>query len=94
MTTIGIIRHGSTLWNKEGRAQGSSDIPLDEEGLLEAIKLAERLKAENWNVLYSSDLLRAKQTTEIIGNPIENIPIYFDNRLREVGGGHIEGTTE
>jgi len=94
MTTFGIIRHGSTQWNKEGRAQGSSDIPLDEDGLLEAIKLAERLSKENWDFLYSSDLLRAKQTTEIIGKKNKNIQIQYDLRLREVFGGQIEGTTE
>jgi len=94
MTTIGIIRHGSTLWNKEGRAQGSSDIPLDEEGLFEAHKLSDRLGKENWDVIFSSDLLRAKQTTEIISSYIRDVPIYYDHRLREVLGGQIEGTTE
>lgn len=46
MTTLGIIRHGSTHWNKEGRAQGNSNIPLDQAGLSEAYKLAERLATE------------------------------------------------
>ncbi|MGG0237084.1 histidine phosphatase family protein [Bacillus rhizoplanae] len=94
MTKIGIIRHGSTPWNKEGRAQGSSDISLDQDGILDAYKLAERLRKENWNFIYSSDLLRAKQTAEIIGEKITNIPIYLEPRLREAGGGQIEGTTE
>ncbi|PEZ01142.1 histidine phosphatase family protein [Bacillus sp. AFS018417] len=94
MTKIGIIRHGSTPWNKEGRAQGSSDISLDQDGILDAYKLAERLRKENWNFIYSSDLLRAKQTAEIIGEKIANIPIYLEPRLREAGGGQIEGTTE
>ncbi|MGG0187543.1 histidine phosphatase family protein [Bacillus rhizoplanae] len=94
MTKIGIIRHGSTPWNKEGRAQGSSDISLDQDGILDAYKLAERLRKENWNFIYSSDLLRAKQTAEIIGEKIANIPIYLESRLREAGGGQIEGTTE
>lgn len=47
MTRIGFIRHGSTAWNKERRAQGNSNIPLDEEGLLQARKLAERISQEN-----------------------------------------------
>ena len=33
MTTLGFVRHGVTAWNKEGRSQGNSDIPLDEEGI-------------------------------------------------------------
>lgn len=94
MTRIGIIRHGSTPWNKEGRAQGSSDISLDQAGLSEAYKLAERLRKENWDFIYSSDLLRAKQTAEIIGEKILRIPLYLEPRLREAGGGQIEGTTE
>ncbi|MFI8708457.1 histidine phosphatase family protein [Bacillus sp. NPDC077411] len=94
MTRIGIIRHGSTPWNKEGRAQGSSDISLDQAGIADAYKLAERLRKENWDFIYSSDLLRAKQTAEIIGGEISNIPLYLEARLREAGGGQIEGTTE
>lgn len=49
ITTIGLIRHGSTLWNKEGRIQGRTDNPLDEEGLLQAAELAERLSGEEWS---------------------------------------------
>lgn len=94
MTRIGIIRHGSTLWNKEGRAQGSSDISLDQAGIEGAYKLAERLRKENWDFIYSSDLLRAKQTAEIIGEKLPTIPLYLETRLREAGGGQIEGTTE
>lgn len=47
MSLIGLIRHGSTAWNKEGRAQGLADIPLDEEGINQAEALAERLSSEN-----------------------------------------------
>ncbi|WP_243522018.1 histidine phosphatase family protein [Bacillus pseudomycoides] len=94
MTTLGIIRHGSTHWNKEGRAQGNSNIPLDQDGFSDAYKLAKRLATENWDLIYSSDLLRAKQTAEAIGKSIENIEIHLEPRLREVSGGQIEGTTE
>ncbi len=94
MTKIGLIRHGVTPWNKEGRAQGSSDIPLHEEGLAEAELLAERLRNEKWDVIYSSNLLRARQTAEVIKEKFSPIPIHFDARIREVGGGLIEGTTE
>jgi len=94
MTKIGIIRHGRTEWNKEGRAQGSSDIPLNEDGLFEARRLAERLCGEDWDVIYSSNLLRAKQTADIIGEKMGQIEVRLDSRIREVGGGLIEGTTE
>jgi len=94
MSLIGLIRHSSTKWNKEGRAQGLSDIPLDEEGLSQAKALAERLSKEEWNTIFSSDLLRARQTAEIIAERIRMANIYFDDRLREMMGGKIEGTTE
>lgn len=90
---LGLIRHGSTAWNKEGRAQGSSDIPLDEEGMSGARLLAERLLNEEWDVIYSSDLMRAKQTAEIIADRLQ-VQLIFDAKLRETGGGMIEGTTE
>lgn len=93
MTKVALIRHGSTPWNKEKRAQGSSDIPLDGEGKRDAQKLAERLKIEGWDVLYSSPLLRAKQTAEVIQEKV-GLEVQFDSRLKEAGGGQIEGTTE
>jgi len=92
MTRIGLIRHGCTDWNKQGRAQGHSDIPLCEEGYGQAEKLALRLADEEWNVIYSSDLKRAKQTAETIAEK-KNIEVNLDTRLRERYGGQIEGTT-
>ncbi|WP_028545408.1 histidine phosphatase family protein [Paenibacillus taiwanensis] len=94
MTKLGIIRHGSTPWNKEGRAQGNSDISLDEAGKRDAILLGERLCLEQWDLIVSSSLLRAKQTAEIIQEKFGHIPMLLDDRLREAGGGQIEGTTE
>ncbi|WP_249870045.1 histidine phosphatase family protein [Oceanobacillus saliphilus] len=93
MTEIGIIRHGVTHWNKERRAQGSSDIPLDQEGLMQAKQLAERMSEQAWDIIYSSDLLRAQQTAKAIGDKL-GLPLQLDSRLRELGGGLIEGTTE
>ncbi len=94
MSLIGLIRHGSTIWNKEGRAQGLSNIPLDEDGLNQAKALADRLSKEDWDVIYSSDLLRARQTAEIIAERRGMKNLILDERLREMKGGKIEGTTE
>jgi len=93
MATIALIRHDSTSWNKEGRAQGNSDIPLDQDGINQAKRLAKRLSLEDWNHMYSSPLARAKQTASIIGNTL-GIDINLDDRLKERSGGLIEGTTE
>lgn len=94
MTTIGFVRHGVTAWNKEGRAQGSSDIPLDDEGIAMAESVAKRIAEEQWDVIYTSPLIRAKKTAEIIAISKPGVSLLEDNRLREFGGGLIEGTTE
>ncbi|MCF6410838.1 histidine phosphatase family protein [Pseudalkalibacillus salsuginis] len=93
MTKIAFIRHGVTDWNLEARAQGQSDIPLNEEGLLQAKALGRRFTGEEWDTVYSSDLIRAKVTAEAIGNVL-NLPVQTDERLREIYFGDIEGTIE
>lgn len=95
MTTIGIVRHGITDWNIQGIAQGSSDIPLNENGRQQAAAVAERLASEEaWDFIISSDLSRAWETAEIISRKL-GLPIsHLDKRLREMNGGRIEGTTE
>jgi probable phosphoglycerate mutase len=93
ITTIALIRHGCTSWNKEGRAQGNSDISLDQEGIFQAEQLADRLSKEEWNQIYTSPLARAKQTALILANAI-GVEVHMDDRLKEQAGGLIEGTTE
>lgn len=94
MKEIGFVRHGITEWNKERRWQGGTDIPLDEEGVAEARRAAVRLAEEGWEIMYSSPLMRTRQTAEIIHEKIPDIRLLFDDRLKEVSGGQVEGTTE
>lgn len=94
MTRIAIIRHGSTSWNKANRMQGSTDIPLDEDGIVQAQKLGARLSEEEWDVIFTSHLSRARRTGEIIAEVIGLTPVVQDERLREVSGGQTEGTVE
>ncbi|MBB6671591.1 histidine phosphatase family protein [Cohnella nanjingensis] len=94
MAFIGLIRHGRTDWNREGRAQGQKDVPLSEEGLAQARIVAERLGEEEWHAIYASDLSRARRTAEMIAERLGIPDIVYDARLREIGGGRIEGTTE
>ncbi|VDG95617.1 2,3-bisphosphoglycerate-dependent phosphoglycerate mutase [Lysinibacillus sphaericus] len=94
MTTVGFVRHGVTAWNKQGRAQGSTDIPLDEEGIMMAERAAERFSADNWDAIYTSPWQRAKRTAELIGKQMTHTEVIEDKRLRERAGGLIEGTTE
>ncbi|WP_128101528.1 histidine phosphatase family protein [Paenibacillus sp. DCT19] len=93
MTVFGLIRHGVTDWNYEFRAQGHTDIPLNDEGRRQAKLLAKRMENEEWDIIYSSDLCRALDTAEMIGK-LKNIEVRTDLRLREMNGGLTEGTTE
>ncbi|MFC7364628.1 MULTISPECIES: histidine phosphatase family protein [Bhargavaea] len=94
MKRIGFVRHGVTSWNKERKWQGHSDIPLDREGVAEAEKAAVRLAGEDWEIIYASPLKRALRTAEIIREANPGIPLVTDDRLVEVYGGQLEGTTE
>ena len=93
LTKIGFIRHGNTDWNIEKRAQGHSNNPINEMGLQQAHAIGKRLEQENWDMIISSDLLRAKKTAEIIASYI-NLPIKLDQRIRERDRGGITGTIE
>ncbi len=87
---IYLLRHGQTDWNKAGRMQGQTDIPLNQIGIESAYRAVESVLQKKITSIYSSDLLRAKQTAEII-NSYLNVPLNFDKRLREIGYGDIEG---
>ena len=95
MTTIGFVRHGVTEWNELGIVQGSSNIPLNERGKRQALALANRLaNEEKWDIILSSDLERAAETARIISSKLGLADIHFDERIREIDCGQIEGTNE
>jgi len=89
MTLLTLVRHGQTDWNLSRRIQGSTDIPLNDTGRADAHAAAERLAAGTHHAVYSSPLLRARETAQIIadrlGLPLgEAVP---DVREREFGEG-------
>ncbi|MEQ6390756.1 histidine phosphatase family protein [Bacillaceae bacterium S4-13-58] len=90
---IGLVRHGITDWNMEWRAQGRTDVPLNETGIEQAQAVAKRLSTEKWELVVSSDLSRAYETGKTISDML-GIPLIKDTRLQEMGFGKIEGTTE
>ncbi len=90
---IFIVRHGQTNWNAAGRLQGHADIPLNEMGLLHAGHAAEFLKNKSIAIIYSSDLLRARQTAEIISK-VTGAKAIFTPALRELDFGLLTGKTE
>jgi broad specificity phosphatase PhoE len=74
MTLIGLIRHGQTDWNFQGRIQGSSDIPLNDTGRAQAAEAAVLLASEKWTFPWSgvltSPLERAAETGSIIAEAL------------------------
>ncbi|MFH1539829.1 MAG: histidine phosphatase family protein [bacterium] len=87
-----LTRHGETLWNVEQRIQGRTDIPLTERGEEQARLLARRLEGTLIDAIYSSDLVRATRTAEIIREKVR-APLETDPALRERNWGNLEGLT-
>ena len=86
-----LTRHGETEWNRLGKTQGMQNTCLSDLGRVQAKKLGEYLeKKEQITAIYCSDLLRARETAEIIGNQLQLNPIS-DPLLREVSFGSWEG---
>ena len=90
MNTYYLARHGQTVWNTLGQTQGHGNSPLTELGKQQARDLAEALKEYPIDVIYCSDLGRAVETAEIIGDTL-NLEIHPTESLREMGFGIWEG---
>lgn len=88
------MRHGETDWNKQYLIQGSTDIPLNENGIRMTQVTASGIKADGitFDVIYSSPLDRARKTAEIIKGD-SDLPVIIDDRIREFGFGEAEGVT-
>jgi len=90
MLKIILIRHGEEVRIKENGVEYQRDkSPLTSKGVEQVRKLASRLKGLNINKIYSSDIKRAMQTTEIINKEL-NLDIKVDKRLRERNIGELE----
>ena len=90
MLQIYFIRHGQTEWNTQGMMQGRNNSPLTQEGRNQAKKLGEHLRTEEFDVIYSSPLGRAMETTELIlgDSKKEILPI---DEFKEIAMGKVEG---
>lgn len=81
-----LVRHGQTAWNVEKRAQGHTDIALDEVGTAQAQGVGRFFAAASVGLVLSSDLVRAHQTAMAISQEFKTDPM-----LREQGFGQWEG---
>ena len=92
VTTLLLVRHGETDWNRDGRWQGHSDTHLNELGREQARRVAAELDGDGVDVMYTSDLARARETAEIIADELD-LNVRTDDRLRERSFGAWEGLT-
>jgi probable phosphoglycerate mutase len=102
-STIYYIRHGETDWNVEGRLQGGIDTPLNDLGRKQATHaggvlaglFASHGRAASEVGFVASPLQRARQTMDLVRSEMK-LPsggYALDDRLREIGYGHWEGST-
>jgi probable phosphoglycerate mutase len=91
MTELLVIRHGETDWNRQHRFQGQIDVPLNEVGLQQARRLAERLADEPIDVLVVSDLQRARETAEALTRQRGAPELRVEPLWREQAFGVLEG---
>jgi broad specificity phosphatase PhoE len=92
MTDLWLVRHGQTDWNLEGRWQGQAPHApgLNDLGRAQALAVRDQLKDVRLSAAYSSDLLRARQTAELIAEP-RGLTVTLEPRLREINLGVWEG---
>jgi broad specificity phosphatase PhoE len=91
-TTIVLVRHGETDWNRERRFQGHADMPLNDTGRTQAAVLASALDGQKLAVVYTSPLRRASETATIVAARL-GLDVRPLEALREIHVGAWEGLT-
>lgn len=92
MTRLYLIRHGETEWNASSKVQGTTDVHLNEKGIIQAELVAKRLAKDNITALYTSSLIRAKTTAEKIAQELKLVPKEL-HEYREICLGPWQGLT-
>jgi len=88
--TIHLVRHGQTDWNIKKRVQGQTDIPLNKKGEKQAEEMGKKLSHIAFDAVFSSDLIRAKRTAEIITLE-KRLVVQTTKALRERYFGKFQG---
>jgi broad specificity phosphatase PhoE len=85
-----LIRHGETEYNRQGLALGRRDVALNEEGQRQAERLGRVLAKEGLGAVYSSPLLRARDTATAVA-AAHGLPVRVEERLVEMDVGEVDG---
>ena len=95
MKKIVLLRHGESVWNKENRFTGWTDVDLSEKGVAEAVKAGETLRKEGFHFgcAYTSYLKRAVKTLDVVLDKMDRdwIPVTKTWRLNEKHYGTLQG---
>lgn len=90
-THFGLLRHGQTDWNINFLLQGVTDIPMNETGVEQVRLAAKAIQLDDWDVVLTSPLTRAKQTAEIIASHVGFDEVIEQELLIERSFGEAEG---
>ena len=95
MKKIVLLRHGESVWNRENRFTGWTDVDLSEKGVAEAVKAGETLRNEGFHFgrAYTSYLKRAVKTLDVVLDRMDRdwIPVTKTWRLNEKHYGMLQG---
>jgi len=95
MARLILVRHGQSVWNAANRFTGWTDVDLSEKGVEEADEAGLQLADIKFDVVHTSDLIRAQRTAEIIMGRNrasgDDVPTRYDWRLNERHYGALQG---
>lgn len=94
MIKLVLVRHGESLWNKENKFTGWTDVELSDKGIKEAIDAGKKLKEDNYNfdIVYTSVLKRSIDTANLILKEMnDNVTIKRSYKLNERHYGALQG---
>jgi broad specificity phosphatase PhoE len=90
-THIGLFRHGQTDWNINMLLQGVTDIPMNSTGIEQVRTAARAINGNEWDLILTSPLGRARQTAEIIAEQLGFQEVHQQDLLIERSFGEAEG---
>ena len=88
MSRLVLVRHGESLWNKMNLFTGWVDVPLSDRGIEEALNAGDLLKDYKFDVIFTSELVRAIQTVMLVMSKNNSgVPriVHNDGRMKEWG---------
>src|SRR5512143_3580868 len=93
MALLVLVRRGASQWNVENRFTGWVDVPLAATGRPDAARAGELLRGTRFDLAYSSVLVRANETLDIIlrGLAQTDLPVVKDQALNERHYGELQG---